>query len=101
MKYNDLPVHSDWAFREDADMCAHENRMTYEKLREICTRGEAPCGGKTVVKPLGPVYGRTRYKVICNPTRLDMAHIALFCDRGNLCFGYSIGAGSVIEIFTD
>lgn len=101
MNYNELPVHSQWAFRMDAEQCARENRVSYEKLREVCTRGEAPCGGKTVVKHLGPGYKKDRFSVVCNPKRLDMDHIALFCDRGNLPFGYRVGPGSVIEIYTD
>lgn len=101
MKYNDLPVHSSWAFKKDAERLHMENQATYEALRGVCTRGEAPCGGKVVIKELGPAYGRRRFKVICNPIKLDSKHVALFCDRGNLCFGYTISGGGVIEIFTD
>ena len=101
MNYNELPVHTPWAYRQDAGKCASENRATYDRLREVCTRGEAPCGGRTVVKRLSPAYGRARYIVVCNPRRLDMDHIALFCDCGNLPFGYRVTNGSVIEIYTD
>ena len=100
-RINALPVHSQWALRSDAEQCARENRATYDKLREVCTRGEAPCGGKTVVKQLGLARGMLRFAVVCNPNRLDMDHIALFCDRGDLGFGYRVGVGSVIEIFTE
>ena len=101
MKYNDLPVHTQYAFRNDAAKLHRENKDTYEKLREVCTRGEAPCGGKTVVKRLGAGISKDRYKVVCNPLGIDMDHIALFCDRGCLNFGYNVAAGSIIEIYTD
>ena len=101
MKYNELPAHSSWAFKKDADRLAAENKATYEALRKVCTRGELPCGGKVVVKEMGPVYHRRRFKVICNPIQLDSKHIALFCDRGNLCFGYTVTNSGGIEIFTD
>ena len=101
MIYNELPVHKQWAYRKDYEECSRENLATYDRLREVCTRGEAPCCGKTVVKRLTPSFGKDRYAVVCNPRRLDMDHIALFCDRGSLCFGYRVSEGSIIEIFTD
>ena len=101
MKYNDLPVHTQYAFRTDAPKLHRENKDTYDKLREICTRGEYPCGGKTVVKRLGATVDKDRYKVVCNPLGLDMDHIALFCDRGHLNHGYNVAAGGIIEIYAN
>ena len=100
MRYNELPAHESWSFREDADRCREENLATYEELRKVCTRGEAPCGGKVVVKELAPGYGHRRFHVVCNPIRLDSLHVALFCDRGGLPFGYRVEQG-VICVHTD
>ena len=100
MRLNDMPVHTQWAFRQDADELRRENKATYERLREVCTRGEAPCGGRTVVRELSPMPDRRRFAVVCTPRRLDMDHIALFCDRGNLHHGYGVARGSVIEVYT-
>lgn len=73
---------------------------TYDELCRVCTHGDAPIGGKVVVKDLGPAYAKHRYAVVSNPIGLDAEHIAFWCDGGNLCFGFGI-RGSVIEVYTD
>lgn len=49
---------------------------------------------------VGPLYHKNEYRVISNPLGLDALHVALFCDRGNLCFGYCYRA-SLIDVYTD
>ena len=95
MNYNELPAHDSWAFWADAERFRDENRATYDKLRKVCTRGQSPCGGKVVVRELAPERGRRRFAVVCNPIRLDSLHVALFCDRGWLAYGYRVEQGII------
>lgn len=98
--YNALPAHKAWAFTENEDIMRRENRETYQRLLDVCEFGDKPDGDKVVVMDVGPIYHRNVYRVISNPIGLDVLHVALFCDRGNLCFGYAYCAG-LIEIYTD
>lgn len=98
--YNALPAHSAWAFTEDADVRSRENAETYDRLREVCEFGDEPDGDKVVVTEGAPLYLKNRYRVVSNPIGLDSLHTALFCDRGNLCFGYEYHAGT-IDVYTD
>lgn len=98
--YNALPAHSAWAYTEGADMKCRENAETYERLCEVCEFGGEPDGDKVVVTDVVPLYHRNEYRVISNPIGLDSLHVALFCDSGNLCFGYGYNAG-IIDVYTD
>lgn len=98
--YNALPAHSAWAYTEGADRKSRENAETYERLREVCEFGYEPDGRKVVVMGLGPIFCRNRYFVVSNPIGLDALHVALFCDSGNLCFGYG-SHGEEIDVYTD
>lgn len=98
--YNALPAHSAWAYTEDEDVKCRENAETYERLREVCEFGREPDGDKVVVMDCGPKYYVNEYQVISNPLCLDDLHVALFCDCGNLCFGYGSFAG-IIDVYTD
>ena len=98
--YNALPAHSAWAYAEDEDVKCRENAETYERLREVCEFGREPDGDKVVVMGCGPKYYANEYQVISNPLGLDALHVALFCDSGNLCFGYGYNAG-IIDVYTD
>lgn len=98
--YNALPAHSAWAYTEGADMKCRENAETYERLREVCEFGGEPDGEKVVVMDVEPRYHVNEYQVISNPLGLDALHVALFCDRGNLCFGYGYNTG-IIDVYTD
>ena len=98
--YNALPAHNGWAFDKYADVKRHENAETYRRLRKVCEFGDKPDGDKVVVTEGVPLYLKNRYRVVSNPIGLDALHIALFCDRGNLCFGYVCRAG-IIDVHTD
>ena len=98
--YNALPAHNGWAFDKYADVKRRENAETYERLREVCEFGDEPDGDKVVVMDVGALYHKNEYRVISNPICLDALHVALFCDRGNLCFGYGYRAG-IIDVYTD
>lgn len=101
MKYNELPVHTEWQFRSDAKELYDENLATYRKLESVCMFGEASCGGKVVIKRMRSNGRSKRFHIINNPIRLDVAHIALFCDNGHLGMGYRSEGGGIIEIYTD
>lgn len=98
--YNALPAHSAWAYTEDEDRNSRENSDTYERLREVCEFGGEPDGEKVVVMEVDTRCKVNVYKVISNPLGLDALHVALFCDRGNLCFGYGYNTG-IIDVYTD
>lgn len=99
-KHNDMPVHYDYAYTKNASEKARENGVTYDALCTACEFGTAPDGVHTIIQRGDLSYARHTYYVIDNPIGLDAAHIALFCDEGNLCFGYS-AAGNRIDIYTD
>lgn len=98
--YNALPAHSAWAYAADEDRKFRENADTYERLCEVCEFGCESDGDKVVVTDAVPLYHRNEYRVISNPIGLDALHVALFCDSGNLCFGYDYNAG-IIDVYTD
>lgn len=99
-KYNALPVHYGYAFTPSAAQAASENAATYAALKDACMFGSEPDGTHTVIAHAGTSYARASYRVIDNPHGIDAAHIALFCDHGNLCFGYSACLGK-IDVYTD
>ena len=79
-------IYSSWAFKENESEKAHCNREIY---KELCEK-----------------YKISRYKVE-NPddydivlTELSQLELALICDDGNLCFGYTM-QGSQFYIFED
>lgn len=45
-------------------------------------------------------YNHSTYAVIKNNTNLSQLELALICDDGNLCFGYTM-EGSLFYIFED
>ena len=98
--YNALPAHSAWAYTEGADMKCRENAETYKSLREVCKFGYEPDGDKVVVMGLDSTFYRYRYCVVIIPIGLVALHLALFCDSGNLCFGYG-SSGEQIDVYTD
>ena len=82
---------------------------TYDELKEICmfaTDGHTPTqqelDTKCVVKPIGISYGCANYRILSSPPHLHLTkeEIALFCDGGNLPFGFG-AAGNCISVYTD
>lgn len=98
--YNALPAHKAWAYTENEDIKRRENHDTYQRLLEVCEFGDKPDADKVVVMDVGPIYHKNVFRVISNPIGLDVLRVALFCDRGNLCFGYGYCAG-LIDVYTD
>lgn len=82
---------------------------TYDELKEICmfaTEGCTPTqqelSTKCIVKPVGVGYAHADYRIVNNPPHLHLTNeeIALFCDGGNLCFGFG-SRGNCISVYTD
>lgn len=100
-------VYSSWAFSENENEKAESNRQTY---KEIC--------GKWRIKRLGwndktfnpndydliisrtAGYNHSTYRIVKNETDLSRDEIALVCDEGNLCFGYTM-EGNDFYVFED
>lgn len=99
-EYNVLPVHYGYAFAPNAEQAATENAATYEALQSVCKFGTAPDGTHTVIERTGSGYARATFRIIDNPHQIDAAHLAIFCDAGSLCFGYS-ASGDRIDVYTD
>jgi hypothetical protein len=55
---------------------------------------------KAIVDHAGTGYAHKKYRVVHNPNKLSTNELALFCDRGNLCFGYRC-QGGLILVHTD
>lgn len=82
---------------------------TYDELKKVCmfaTDGYTPTqqelDTKCVVKPIGISYGTANYRILNNPPHLHLSkdEIALFCDDGNLPFGFG-SRGNYISVYTD
>ena len=82
---------------------------TYDELKKVCmfaTDGYTPTpyelATKCVVKPIGVSYGCANYRILNNPPHLHLTNeeIALFCDGGNLPFGFG-SRGHCISVYTD
>lgn len=97
---NKLPVHSPWAFKEDEGRKRLENLATYKEIEDLVVFGDTPIEGKVVVGRPRPSYGHTEYHIVSNPLGMSIRLIALWCDRGNLCFGYRV-EGPTICVYTD
>jgi hypothetical protein len=82
-------IYSGWAFTENEMEKAKVNNEIYEEIKD-----------KAKVECIKHGYGHNIYKVVKNPEELSNTELALICDHGNLCFGYTM-EGSHIRIFTD
>lgn len=76
------------------------NYEGFRQIRDLCEFGTSPVEGKVVVAHSGIGYGHTRYRVVDNPIGMPTDLIALFCDSGNLYFGYHV-TGREICVHTD
>ena len=101
-------IYSSWAFTENEHQKRDSNIKAYDALKDksIVVYGsklpiaEDVLKSKSVLLDYKHGYGHTDYKILSNPNNLSTLELALVCDRGNLCFGYST-SGSIITISTD
>ena len=82
---------------------------TYNQLKEICmfapegyTPTQQELDTRCIVKSIGTGYGTANYSILNNPPHLHLTkeEIALFCDDGNLPFGFG-SCGNYISVYTD
>ena len=100
-----IGVYSNYAFSEDAKKKAELNRESYIRLKDkykILKYSEQRDSEDfdIIFRFCGPEYHSFSYIVEKNTPSLTDHELALICDNGNLCFGYSIN-NNKITIFTD
>ena len=104
-----------WAMKKNSRELGKHNYRVYEELKEkykIWGSGLEKYVGKgeyepidqdkfdVIYKCIGTGYGHKTYKICKNAPELSKDALALICDQGNLCFGYS-SVGNEITIYTD
>lgn len=100
-------VYAPWAFKEDEDAKRDANRELYGRIlerlgtsqREQAFRRTFEAGGLRFER-LEPRYKRICFRVDEKPDWMTWAEVALVCDDGNLCFGFSV-SGNFIDVYTD
>lgn len=100
-------VYSGWAFSENENEKAESNRQTY---KEICEKWRIKRIGWTdktinsdnydLIISRSAGYNHSTYHIVKNETDLSRDEIALVCDEGNLCFGYTM-EGNDFYVFED
>jgi hypothetical protein len=97
-----------WAGEKNGRELGRINREIY---RDLCTKYRIAFNGcrpedegkyDVIITFLGVGYARHSYVVRKNAPNLSGNELALLCDDGNLCFGYSGGDGcGYYDIYTD
>lgn len=108
-------VYENYAFTENEEEKAKINREIYSKLKEkykilkveeilrdksFRTPTEDELNNNDIVYSRKACYGHGEYKIFKCPEEVPLAELALICDGGNLCFGYS-GSKYKLTIFED
>ena len=104
-------VYSSWAFTENEDEKAKINNEIYKKLKEkykILKVSDANHRTPTneelkknnIVFSRKACYGHGEYRIYKCPDEVTLDELALICDGGNLCFGYS-GDKKFLSVFED
>lgn len=96
-------VYSSWAFTKDETEKRDTNRAIYNELCEKYKISHYPVDNiddYDIVLRRTHGYNHSTYEIIKNTTDLTQDEIALVCDNGNLCFGYTM-QGSQFYIFED
>lgn len=96
-------VYSSWAFTKDEMEKRDTNRSIYNELCEkykISRYLVDNIDDYDIVLRRTPGYNHSTYQVVKNTTDLTKDELALVCDDGNLCFGYTM-KGSQFYIFED
>ncbi|KAA9291754.1 hypothetical protein [Streptococcus anginosus] len=103
-------IYSPWAFTGDEDLKQQSNLAALKELKEKYSikakwdydkmTSEEQDNVDVVYDPVGGGYAHSLYEVIKNKPGLSTLELALICDNGNLCFGYSKRSGN-IAIYTD
>lgn len=103
-------VYVEWAFKENEKEKARVNRETFEEImkRWRVKRYDDFSGQRDTInhddydliieRTAG--YNHATYQIFKNETDLTQDEIALVCDGGNLCFGYTM-KGEMYYVFED
>ena len=100
-----IGVYSNYAFSEDAKKKAELNRESYIRLKDKYTilkysEQRNSEDFDIILRFCGPEYHSFSYIVEKNDPSLTDHELALICDNGNLCFGYTVEDRRIV-IFTD
>lgn len=102
-------VYSSWAFSENEKEKSNINREIYKDLKDKCAMTydsklkeitDEMKKQKAYLLFDGHGYAHVKYRILSNPNNLSTSELALFCDNGNLCFGYRT-SGNTIIVHTD
>ena len=96
-------VYSSWAFTKDEMEKGATNKAIYNELCEKYKISRYPVDNVDdydIVLSRTAGYNHSTYEVIKNTTNLTQSELALICDDGNLCFGYTM-EGSRFYVFED
>lgn len=92
-------IYSDWAFTENEREKMAENKKEYEALctkyniyrNDLRVNPEVNEDKYDIIIGRLPGYNHSEYNIIKNKPNLTLLQLALICDEGNLCFGYTQG----------
>lgn len=103
-------IYSDYAWEKEDLEKGKQNRKTYEELKSLYNIAESYNYDKMSDEEKEKVdivfsidqngYASTVYYIEKNRPNLTNLELALICDKGNLCFGFSAGIDT-IKIYTD
>lgn len=104
-------VYDNYAFKENEEEKMAINRQIYSELKEkykILKVSDANHRNPTeeelknndIVYSRKACYGHGEYRIYKCPEEVELAELALICDGGNLCFGYS-GSKNTLTVFED
>lgn len=104
-------VYESYAFTENEEEKMAINREIYSELQEkykiikvsdIEHRSptEDELNNNDIVYSRKACYGHGEYRIYKCPKEVGLNELALICDRGNLCFGYS-GSKNKLTVFED
>lgn len=91
-------IYSNWAFTDNGDK---KGQMNIEILHELKKKYKINQGEDSdIIFTSKPCFLRTKYYIEKCPDYVTLDELALICDNGNLCFGYS-GTKKLIEVSED
>lgn len=96
-------VYDGWAFSQDGIEKGKINKEIYDEISQkwrISTGHYKDENEFDLIVARTPGYNHSTYRIIKNTTDLKRDEIALVCDGGNLCFGYTM-EGSQFYVFED
>ena len=98
MKMIERKIYSNWAFTDNGDK---KGQMNIEILDELKKKYKINQGKDSdIIFTKEPCFLRTKYYIEKCHDSVTLDELALICDNGNLCFGYS-GTKKLIEVSED